>query len=104
MKRGLSIAALGLAVATTVAAAQEAPSEAAAAPSSPFVRAVGERLELEGTPFQFVGTNVAVMHGPAHRAALATTLDAVQADGLSVVRVWALGERELSAPEWAQTY
>ena len=69
-----------------------------------FVRVAGDHFELAGVPFRFVGANVAVMHGDAHRAALSTTLDAVQADGLSIIRVWALGERDAGAPEWARSY
>lgn len=71
---------------------------------SPFVRAVAGRFVQNGASFRFLGANVAVMHGDAHRAALGTTLDAVRDDGLHVIRVWALGEREADAPAWARSY
>ena len=77
----------------------ETPSDA-----SPFVHVVGDRFHLGERVLRFVGANVAVMHGAAHRAALTTTLDAVRSDGLSVIRVWALGEREAAAPEWCRSY
>jgi mannan endo-1,4-beta-mannosidase len=98
--------ALGaLALALVLAAGAAAQDEArAAAPAASFVRVVGEHFERAGRPFRFLGANVAVMHGRAHRAALASTLDAVQADGLSVIRVWALGERDAAAPTWARDY
>lgn len=87
---------LACAIATTSAAGAQAPLS--------FVRTDGTAFVVDGAPFSFVGANVAVMHGPVHRAALETTLDAVLADGASVVRVWALGEYDASAPEWADLY
>lgn len=69
-----------------------------------FVRVEGDHFVLAGAPYRFVGANVAVMHGPRHRAALEATLDAVVADGLSVIRVWALGEQPADAPAWARDY
>lgn len=90
-----------LALATAASAAAQSVEVASL---GPFVRVAEERFERAGIPFRFVGANVAVMHGEAHRAALASTLDAVQADGLSVIRVWALGERDAGAPDWARSY
>ncbi len=69
-----------------------------------FVRVEGDRFVVAGAPVRFVGANVAVMHGPRHRAALEATLDAVVADGLTVIRVWALGEQPADAPPWARDY
>jgi mannan endo-1,4-beta-mannosidase len=57
-----------------------------------FVRVVGRDLVLNGKPFRFAGANVSVMHGPNERASYEALLDAVKADGLRVVRIWALGE------------
>ncbi len=69
-----------------------------------FVRTEGTAFTIAGEPFAFVGANVAVMHGPVHRAALEATLDGVVLDGVTVVRVWALGEYPEGAPEWADLY
>ena len=69
-----------------------------------FVTVEGDRFVLAGAPFRFVGANVAIMHGARHRAAVDATLDAVRDDGLSVVRVWALGEQSAEAPPWARDY
>jgi mannan endo-1,4-beta-mannosidase len=91
----LAITALAVAAA---AAAQEGELE------SPFVRAVGEHFVRDGRVFRFVGANVAVMHGDAHRAALEATLDAVRDDGLEVVRLWALGERDATSADWTRSY
>lgn len=98
----IACVALSLALAASAAAQDGWAADGGA--TSPFVRVVGDRFYREGSPFRFLGANVAVMHGQAHRAALASTLDAVQADGLPVIRVWALGERDASAPEWARSY
>jgi mannan endo-1,4-beta-mannosidase len=75
-------------------------SETAAA----FVGVEGDRFVLAGAPFRFVGANVAIMHGPRHRAAVDATLDAARADGLTVVRVWALGEQPVDAAPWSRDY
>jgi mannan endo-1,4-beta-mannosidase len=69
-----------------------------------FVRVRGTRFVVGERDFPFLGANVAVMHGPAHRGALAPVLDAVRDDGLRVVRVWALGEAASDAPAWARDY
>ena len=84
----------------TAAAAQETDVGAL----DHFVRVIGDHFERDGDPLRFVGANVAVMHGQAHRDALSSTLDAVRLDGLRVVRVWALGERDASASDWARAY
>jgi hypothetical protein len=81
--------------------AQEASAEDVRAD---FVRVRGTRFVVGDADFPFLGANVAVMHGPAHRAALGAVLDAVRDDGLRVVRVWALGEADAAAPAWANDY
>ncbi len=68
------------------------------------VRVEGTRFVVGDRPFHVIGANAAVMHGPAHRAAMRETLEAVAADGLNVVRVWALGEYPAPAPEHAPDY
>ncbi len=65
-----------------------------------FVRVRGRELLLDDRPFRFMGANVSLMHGERERAGYEAVLDAVKADGLRVVRVWALGEQ----PEPAQSY
>ncbi len=69
-----------------------------------FVRVEGTHFVRSGAPFRFLGANVAVTHGPSHRAALRATLDEVSRAGLSVIRVWALGERADDAPPWARDF
>ncbi len=97
-----AIAVLALALLSSPAHAWETPP--ATADADRFVRVEGTRFVVAGRPLRFVGANVAVMHGPAHRAALTDVLDAVRADGLGVVRVWALGEAAAGAPDWARDY
>lgn len=87
------------ATARAIAMAASAPPD-----TRDFVAVEGTRFTVGGEPFHFVGANVAVMHGPAHRAAMEATLDAAHADGLSVVRLWALGEYDADAPAWADAY
>jgi mannan endo-1,4-beta-mannosidase len=57
-----------------------------------FVRVQAGRFSVGGQPFRFVGANVSVMHGPIERERYEAVLDAVKADGLQVIRLWALGE------------
>ena len=64
-----------------------------------FVQVQGRRFLVEGRPFYFVGTNLNVMHGKKTRRLAAQTIAAAAADGLSVGRVWALGEGLASASE-----
>jgi hypothetical protein len=64
----------------------------AAIPDGAFVRAAGGALTVEGKPFRFVGANLEVMHGEPARARHAETIEAAHRDGLTVGRVWALGE------------
>ncbi len=65
---------------------------------------LGSPAQGSGTAFRFLGANVSVTHGPLERTAVATVLDRARADGLTVVRVWALGEAEDTAPAWADDY
>jgi mannan endo-1,4-beta-mannosidase len=64
------------------------------------VRVDHARFVSDGKPFEFVGANAELMHGAHNRAAYQQTLDAARADGLRVVRVWALGEGAADAPAW----
>jgi len=63
-----------------------------------LVAADGSRFVAGGRPFAFVGANVEVMQGERNRARAAETLAAAKADGLRVVRIWALGEGPADAP------
>ncbi len=69
-----------------------------------FVRAEGTRFVAGDRAITVVGANVAVMHGRAQRSQMRETLEAAAADGLGIVRVWALGEYPADAPEWTREY
>ncbi len=71
---------------------------------SRFVQVDGRRFVLGGRRFKFMGANASIMHGRFDRAAVESVLDAVAADGLKVVRVWALGEHPAGAEEWTRDY
>jgi mannan endo-1,4-beta-mannosidase len=94
---------------STAAAAQCPPLPAGAgpAPAAPaplkagaFVRADGPRLVLEGKPFRFVGANLGVMHDAPWRSRYRETIAAAACDGLTVGRIWALGEGTPDAEAW----
>ncbi len=75
-----------------------APVRAQATPAWPleptdFVRVEQGQFSVAGKPFRFVGANASVIHGANERRDAEAVLDAVQADGLRVVRIWALGEQ-----------
>lgn len=72
--------------------------------SHEFIRVEGTRFVLNHHPFYFVGANVGVLHGRPQREAMERTLDAVRADGLRVIRIWAVGERPADAPAWARDF
>jgi mannan endo-1,4-beta-mannosidase len=72
--------------------------------SDDFVHVEGTHFQRRGMRVNLFGANVAVMHGPRHRAALESTLDAVRADGLSTIRLWAFGEQPSDAQPWARDY
>lgn len=69
-----------------------------------FVGVRGTTFVLDGKPFHFLGANVAVMHGPTERRKYRRTLRAARADGLTVVRVWALGEGAKNASRWLRRW
>jgi mannan endo-1,4-beta-mannosidase len=85
----LSLAAL---VSAVLASAKPASAEPAAVVPG-FVRVEGTGFVLDGAPFRFLGANVSVLHGARERNDYEAVLDAVVADGLKVVRLWALGEQ-----------
>lgn len=74
-----------------------------AIPADAFVSVAGRQFQVAGRPFAFVGANLDVMHGQA-RARAADTIAAAVADGLTVGRIWALGEGDAQSPAWSQQY
>ena len=74
-----------------------------AIPTGAFVRIDGANFVVDGKPFAFVGANLDVMHGAEERARAPETIAAARADGLTVGRVWALGEGDATSPAWART-
>jgi mannan endo-1,4-beta-mannosidase len=75
---------------------------AARAHAADFVRTDGTRFKLGDRPFAFVGCNMDPLHGEPYRARYEATLDAARADGLTVARVWALGEGPADGTGWAR--
>jgi mannan endo-1,4-beta-mannosidase len=69
-----------------------------------FVRVDGARFVVDGKPFAFVGANLNVMHGEYERAHAEATIAAARSDGLTVGRVWALGEGDASSPPHARAH
>jgi mannan endo-1,4-beta-mannosidase len=74
-----------------------------AIPDGAFVRVDGASFVVGDKPFAFVGANLNVMHGADERARAADTIAAARDDGLTVARVWALGEGDDTSPPWART-
>ncbi len=82
------------------------PHKPGAAPirEGAFVEADGAGFRVGDEPFRFVGANAAMMHGEAMREAAPRLLDAVRADGIRVVRVWAFGEADDDGRRWRRDY
>src|ERR1700730_434465 len=57
-----------------------------------FVQTQGDHFVIDGRPFRFVGANVAVIYGDEERALMPETMRQAAQAGVSVVRIWALGE------------
>ncbi len=95
--RRLVVAAM-LAVAVLAGAALVVRTLRRRARAAEFVSREGDHLVLHGRPFRFVGANVGIVHGPLERSEAARVLDVVAADGVRVVRVWALGETDGAEP------
>ena len=75
-----------------------------AIPDGAFVKVDGAGFTVAGKPFAFVGANLDVMHGADERARAAETIATARADGLTVGRVWALGEGDATSPPWAREH
>lgn len=69
-----------------------------------FASARGTDFVLGGAPFRFVGANVNPIHGEADRRSTQALFEAMTKDGLSVARVWALGEGMADVGEWELKY
>jgi mannan endo-1,4-beta-mannosidase len=95
---------VGAALAQPAPAIPSPPAVAPPVDRSRFVQVDGRRFVVDGRPFRFVGANASVMHGLPHRAAVDAIFDAAAADGLKVVRVWALGEQPDDAQPWARDF
>ncbi|MBC7911553.1 MAG: cellulase family glycosylhydrolase [Pyrinomonadaceae bacterium] len=63
-----------------------------------FVSTRGAQFVIDGSPFRFVGANVAVMYRNEDRARMPETLRVAAEDGIRVVRVWAYGEGGTDSP------
>ncbi|MFO0695526.1 MAG: cellulase family glycosylhydrolase [Polyangiales bacterium] len=94
----------GGAVLRVLAALLVAWAAASTARAEDFVEVRNGELVVGDAPFRFLGANVSIMHGPRERAAVGPVLDAVAADGLRVVRLWALGEASADAPDYVRDY
>ena len=73
-----------------------------ALPDGAFVRVDGGNFVVGDKPFTFIGANLDVMHGADERARAPETIAAARADGLTVGRVWALGEGDATATPWSR--
>jgi len=93
----LALGAAGLII-VAVPRARAAPVAPSTSPR--FVGVRSTSFVVDGKPFRFLGANAAVMHGPTERRGYRRTLAAVRADGLTVVRVWALGEGPVKTSRW----
>lgn len=69
-----------------------------------FVRVRGSEFVIGDRPFRFVGANIDPMHGPQNRARYKEILDALVIDGLTVARIWALGEDVATAGPWLRQH
>ena len=64
------------------------------------MRATGDHFVVGERPFRFVGANLTALQGERERARFRETLHALAADGLTVGRVWIVGEGPPDADEW----
>ncbi len=94
------------AASSALAAPARPPGPSPGPPSAPsqFVGVRGTTFTLHGKPFHFLGANVGVLHGPTERRGYRRTLAAAKADGLRVVRIWALGEGARKTSPWIKRW
>src|SRR6478672_6550970 len=91
-KRSLLLAALAATVGAAFLLLVGCNNSPGLAKPSAFVRARGSRFFVDGHDFRFVGANVAVMYREEDRARMPETLQKASSAGITVIRVWALGE------------
>lgn len=95
----------GWLVAAVVAAlALPLPSRAEPIPDGAFVRARGTEFVVGDQPFRFVGANIDPLHGDINRPRAAEIIRALPKDGLTVARVWVLGEGLPDASDWSRRF
>ncbi len=69
-----------------------------------FVTVHGSEFFIGNRPFRFVGANVDPLHGDVNRLRYREILDAMVLDGLTVGRIWALGEDVSDANPWSKKH
>lgn len=75
-----------------------------------FVRVRGTEFVIESKdrtasrPFRFVGANIDPLHGDINRPRRAEIVRALAEDGLTVARVWVLGEGAPDAKDWSRSF
>lgn len=69
-----------------------------------FVRARKGEFVLTDRPFRFLGANIDPLHGDVNRPRYRELIAALAEDGLTVARVWALGEGVETADSWFRNY
>ncbi len=104
---GLMLLAFGVSARAEDAAVSAPPGPASAshaAAAEAFVTVQDGQFAIAGKPFRFVGANASVIHGANERMHADAILDAVAADGLRVVRIWALGEQPAPGKSYHPLY
>ena len=73
-------------------------------PDGEFVRTRGTEFVIGDKPFRFVGANIDPLHGDINRPRAAEIVRALPKDGLTVARVWVLGEGLPDATDWSRRF
>lgn len=92
MRRATAVLSCALLTFVLVAPLEPTAHAKTATQKHGFVRVKGTQFTLLDKPFRFVGANASVVLGKHERAHYEDVLDAIAADGLKVIRIWALGE------------
>lgn len=69
-----------------------------------FVRSRRGEFVLGERPFRFVGANIDPLHGDVNRFRIQDLISALAEDGLTVARIWALGEGMEDADDWLRKF
>lgn len=86
------------------AAVLPAAGRAEPIPDGAFVRTRGTEFVVGDKPFRFVGANIDPLHGDINRPRAAEIIRALPKDGLTVARVWVLGEGLPDASDWSRRF